>query len=577
MIEAIIEQVEPKRALYARLEKLLPEHAIIASNTSGIPMKMLTEGRVGVVPVALPRHALLQSAALSAPARDHPDAGDVAGDDRRRRGSSATACSARASSSAKDVPGFVANRLGVYGMVLAIRLMEKHDLTIDEADVLTGVLTGRSKSATFRTADLSGIDVIGARHEGVERHDRRGLLAVAAGCSSSSKAGRVGEKSGAGFYKRVGKEIQTLDWKTGEYKPQAKPDDRRSCSGSASCRSPKRLRRHRRLDRPRRRVRERILAAILALRADDDAGDRLRHPGRRPRDGVGLRVGGGPVQADGPARRRVPAAGFAELGLDEPPLLRDGRRDGFYSADGAHVLSLERRVRGRSRASRARSGSPSCKSSPANRERNACSRTRDDASLLDAGDGVAVLEFHSKMNTLGQGVIEMVHRSLDRVERDGLAGLVIGNEDPRTFTAGADLVDGPRAGRGGDWKKLEDAVRVFQDTSLRIRQSPFPGRRRAVRAHARRRMRVLAARRPRAGARRAVHGARRGRRRADSGRRRNDGAAVPLRDGARAVRRGGSVRGGEARVPAHRDGDDEHERARSAEARLPARRRIASR
>jgi 3-hydroxyacyl-CoA dehydrogenase len=87
---------------------------------------------------------------------------------------------------------------------------------------------------------------------------------------------------------------------------------------------------------------------------------------------------------------------------------------------------------------------------------------------------VAVLEFHSKMNTLGEGVFAMTHRALDPVERDGLAGLVIGNDDPRTFTAGADLSMVLRLIGAGDWKKLEEAVRGFQDTSLRLRQSPFP-------------------------------------------------------------------------------------------------------
>src|SRR5262252_9346158 len=107
-----------------------------------------------------------------------------------------------------DVPGFVANRLGVFGMVLAIRQMEKHDLTIDEADVLTGVLTGRSKSATFRTADLSGIDVIA--HVTKELSEATGEdFSLSPWVVDLVKAGRLGEKSGAGFYRRVGKEIQT--------------------------------------------------------------------------------------------------------------------------------------------------------------------------------------------------------------------------------------------------------------------------------------------------------------------------------------------------------------------------------
>src|ERR1044071_2921718 len=124
---------------------------------------------------------------------------------------------------AKDVPGFVANRLGVFGVVLAIRLMEKHNLTIDEADVLTGVLTGRSKSATYRTADLSGIDVIAHVTKGLGETTGEDFT-LSPWVLDMVKAGRVGEKSGAGFYKRVGKEIHTLDWHTGEYKPQSKVD-----------------------------------------------------------------------------------------------------------------------------------------------------------------------------------------------------------------------------------------------------------------------------------------------------------------------------------------------------------------
>jgi 3-hydroxyacyl-CoA dehydrogenase len=98
----------------------------------------------------------------------------------------------------------------------------------------------------------------------------------------------------------------------------------------------------------------------------------------------------------------------------------------------------------------------------------------EDASLLDVGHGVAVIEFHSKMNTLGRGVIDMIHRAIDRAERDSLTGLVIGNEDPRTFTAGADLSYVLQLVAGGDWKAIDDAVKGFQDTSTRIRQSSVP-------------------------------------------------------------------------------------------------------
>ena len=111
----------------------------------------------------------------------------------------------------------------------------------------------------------------------------------------------------------------------------------------------------------------------------------------------------------------------------------------------------------------------------------------------------------------------MLHRALDRVEHDGLAGLVIGNDDPRTFTAGADLSMILRLLQAGDWTQLEAAARAFQDTSLRITAGAVSRRLRAVRPHARRRVRVLAPRGPRAGARRALYGSGGGRRGLDSG------------------------------------------------------------
>jgi 3-hydroxyacyl-CoA dehydrogenase len=162
--------------------------------------------------------------------------------------------------------------------------------------------------------------------------------------------------------------------------------------------------------------------------------------------------------------------GFAELDLDEPALLREAD-SGFYTSDGTQVLSLrggyEEVPREPGEIQLAALHLPSA------RDRHVLEHS-DDASLIDAGGGVAVLEFHSKMNTIGAGVIDMAHRALDRVERDGMTGLVIGNDDPRTFTAGADLSMVLKLIAAGDWKKLEEAVATFQQTSLRIRQSPFP-------------------------------------------------------------------------------------------------------
>ncbi|HEX4682018.1 MAG TPA: 3-hydroxyacyl-CoA dehydrogenase/enoyl-CoA hydratase family protein [Gemmatimonadaceae bacterium] len=467
VIEAIIEQLEPKQSLFARLEKILPAHTIVASNTSGIPMRLLVEGRgeswrsrfLGMHFFNPPRYLhLLEIIPTSETSRDTIEAARRFSD--RILGKGIVV--------AKDVPGFVANRLGVFGMVLVIRQTEKHKLSIDEADVLTGVLTGRSKSATYRTADLSGIDVIG--------HVTRGLgettgedFTLSQWVQDLVKAGNVGEKSGAGFYKRVGKEIHTLDWTTGQYKPQVKPEapelkrlgklplaDRFAAFRDWN-------------DREGAFVREfllrfshYVLTTTPAIAYDIPSVDHAME--------WGYAWELGPFRQMDLLGADFLRKGFAELGLDEPALLREAT-DGFYTADEARVLSLK-------------GGYEDIAHDPAeirladfhtpqNRERRILERSAD-ASLVDVGRGVAVLEFHSKMNTLGEGVLTMVHRALDRVGRDGMLGLVIGNDDPRTFSAGADLSMVLQLLAGGDWKKVDGAVRQFQDTSLRIRQSAFP-------------------------------------------------------------------------------------------------------
>ena len=468
VVEAIIEQLEPKRALYERLERVLPAHTIVASNTSGIPMQRLTEGRsdgfrsrfLGMHFFNPPRYLhLLEVIPTPQTSADTMEAARRFSD--RILGKGIVV--------AKDVPGFVANRLGVFGMVLAMRLMEKHELSIDEADLLTGVLTARSKSATYRTADLSGLDVIA--HVTKELSETTGEdFALSPWVVALVQSGRVGEKSGAGFYKRVGKEIHTLDWRSGEYAPQVKP------------RSPE-LKRLAGLPLSERfaafrdwgegheaafvkeyllRFSHYVLTTTPLIAYDLVAVDHAMQ--------WGYAWEAGPFEQMDLLGTEYLRHGFADLGLDEPGLLPpNGER--FYSADGTRVLSLSG---GYEEIPHDRDALRLADLHlPAARDRYVLEHS-DDASVLDAGHGVAVLEFHSKMNTLGSGVVEMLHRALDRVERDGMAGLVIGNEDPRAFSAGADLSMILRLVAAGDWTPLERAVREFQDTSVRIRQSPFP-------------------------------------------------------------------------------------------------------
>ncbi len=456
VIEAIIEQLEPKRALYAKLERILPPHAIIASNTSGIPMALLTEGRtdafkqrfLGMHFFNPPRYLHL----LEIIPTSHTAADTIAG---------ARAFSERILGkgivTARDVPGFVANRLGVFGMVLALRMMEEFDLTIDEVDVLTGPLLGRAKSATFRTADLTGLDVLS--------HVAAGL-ATATGedftlpdwVGAMVKNGQLGEKTGAGFYKKVGKEIQTLNWKTMAYAAAAKPQ---AAAIGKALKLPlgDRLKAAVALDGTYGKFAREYLTRLSHYVIETAPKIAYRLPDVDHAMEWGFAWEAGPF-------KQLDLLGDA---LPEAAALRPkAMQEGFYGRDGTRAASLDwtgyepvQEPEGLLRIDTLR------------RSGRALAESAD-ASLWHAGDGVAVLEFHSKMNSLGEGVLTMLMKSLEIVERDGLAGLVIGNDDPRTFTAGADLGMVASLAQAGDWKRLEEAVLLFQGCSMSVRSAPFP-------------------------------------------------------------------------------------------------------
>ena len=466
VIEAIIEQPGPKQALYARLEEVLKPSAVVSSNTSGIPMAVLTEGRserfrrhfLGTHFFAPPRYMHLLELIPT------PDT-DAAVLERVRRfgetllGKGIVVC--------KDAPGFVANRLGVYGMNRTIALMEQYGLTIDEVDGLTGPLLGRPKSATFRTGDLSGLDVL--------VHVTRGL-AQATGeafpipdwfhAMVANK--QLGDKTQGGFYKKVGKDIQTWDYRDGSYKPQQRLE---TPELKAATRAP---------------IAQRF-AAIKAL--PGKYGEFLR---AMLVDGARYTLATAPSLAyDVPSVDRAMEWGYGHevgpfrvmdlLGLDwlQEQLARDGgavpelltkAQGSFYrvGAEGEEVLGFDGRyapvapIAGNVRLAHVAA------------QPGRVLQQNDGARLLDLGDGVALLEFRSKGNAIGGKVLDMLATSLERVDRDGLAGLVIGTDDPKFFSAGADLSESTGAVIAGMWDVIEQSIHRFQQATQSIRHAPFP-------------------------------------------------------------------------------------------------------
>ena len=442
VIEAIIEQLEPKRELYARIEPLLSPTAIVASNTSGIPMKDLVAGRskkfgerfVGMHFFNPPRYLHLLEI-IAAPKTSAETLAVVRDFSERVLG--------KGTIRAKDVPGFVANRLGVYGMVLALRMLDEFDLTIDEVDVLTGPLLARAKSATFRTADLTGLDVL----DHVARELTRATgedFALPDWVQKLIASGRLGEKTSAGFYRKVGKEIQTLDRRTLEYGPQQKVESP-ELAALAKLPLEQRLAKVRALEgKYGEFMREYLtrLSYFVLMRTPQVAYD-VPSVDRAMEWGYAWEVG--PFKQMDMLGLPFLRAQFKKMKVKEPALLAKTRK-AFYAKGEGRTSSLTGKALAQSDAAR----------------------------LVDMGDGVVCLEFRSKMNTLGAGVMEMLRQGIERIEKEGRAGLVIGNDDPRTFTAGADLFMVAQLAQQGDWKKLEQAVVAFQQCSMALRFAPFP-------------------------------------------------------------------------------------------------------
>ena len=466
VIEAIIEQPGPKQALYARLEEVLKPGAVVSSNTSGIPMRVLTEGRgaafkrrfLGTHFFAPARYMHLLEI-IPTPDTDPAVTAAVRAFGERMLGKGIVVC--------KDAPGFVANRLGVYGMTRTLGAMDEAGLAIDEVDALTGPLLGRPKSATFRTGDLSGLDVLAHVSAGLAQTTGE-AFDLPAWFHAMVARKQLGDKTGGGFYKKAGKDILTVDPRTGEYGPQQRVE---SPELKALLRAPlaQRVAGLKTLGGPYGDFVRRVLVDTSRyalekspeLAYDVPGVDRAMEWGYgheagpfRVMDMLGLDWLRDQMAADGggvPALLRQAQGAFYRTGPNgEEALGFDGRYAPVAPIDGNLRLSLVAAKPG------------------------AVLEQNEGARLLDLGDGVALLEFRSKSNTLGSKVLDLLAKSLERVERDGMAGLVLGNDDPKFFSAGADLSESTGAVIAGMWDVIDQSIARFQQATQSIRRAPFP-------------------------------------------------------------------------------------------------------
>src|SRR5688572_7364491 len=221
IIEAIIERLDLKKALFEKLEKLAPPHAIIASNTSGLRIADMLVGRSEqfkqnfmVTHFFNPPRYMKLLELVAGP--------ETSAEAKQRAEHFGREALGKGIVWAKDTPNFIGNRIGLQSMMTTIHLMLEKGLAPEDVDAITGVPMAHPKSATFRTADMVGLDTVGHvadnSYKTLVNDEDRETFKTPAYIAAMIQKGQLGDKSKGGFYKRVGSDIQTLDPKTGEYR-----------------------------------------------------------------------------------------------------------------------------------------------------------------------------------------------------------------------------------------------------------------------------------------------------------------------------------------------------------------------
>ncbi|WP_027481752.1 3-hydroxyacyl-CoA dehydrogenase/enoyl-CoA hydratase family protein [Deinococcus pimensis] len=470
ILEAIIEKLDAKRDLWARLEGVVKPTAIVSSNSSGIPMHLQVEGRseafrrrfVGAHFFNPPRYLHLLEV-IPTPDTD-PEVVRAFGDFGDRHLGKGIVV-------ANDVPGFVANRIGVYGMIRTMHRMTENGLTPDVVDVLTGPVMGRPKSASFRTADLSGLDII--YHVGTDlgraTPDDEDFTLPAVLRTLVEERKWLGDKTGQGFYKKTkqgGKTvILTLDLDTFEYEDKGKVR-LASLEPIRSLPLPERLRALYALRGPEGNFVRGVMhdGFWYSAKMAGVVSDRVTDIDNALKWGFGWELG--PFETmDVLGVQNVVAALEAE-GRELPPLLAAMKQQGrerFYD-EGSVVTPT---------GSAAPYQAPYLVLKDLRKDATKVVKSNKGASVLDIGDGVLLLEFHSKMNALGEDAVSMILQAHRAVEELGYAGLVVGNQG-ENFSAGANLALLLMNAQDGEFDEIDLAIRMFQKATTSMRFSPHP-------------------------------------------------------------------------------------------------------
>lgn len=467
VIEVVVENLNVKKQVFERVDQYRKPGSIISSNTSGISVEAMVEGRsddfkkhfLGTHFFNPPRYLKL----LEVIPTQYTDPEVLAfmktfGEDVLGKGVVI----------AKDTPNFIANRIGTYGLLITLQEMLKGGYSVGEVDSVTGPLVGRPKSATFRTLDVVGLDtfvhVANNVYEQVEGKERE-VFEVPAFMNTMLEKGWLGSKSGQGFFLKKGKEILELDPSTLEYGPRKKlstPAVELSKQEKGSANKLKAL------VYAKDRAGEllwNIFSPVLVYSAQllGEIADDIVAIDRAMKWGFGWEMG--PFETWDAIGVEKSVQKMKENGLEVPAwvteMLEKGfttfyKEESFYHNGEYKLVEFNPKVMDLNKI----------------KKQKGVIKKNSGASLIDIGDGVALLEFQSPNNAIGLDIIQMVNFAIDEVEKN-YKGLVIGNQG-KNFCVGANLAMILMEAQDDNIYELDMVVRHFHQAMMKIKYSSKP-------------------------------------------------------------------------------------------------------
>ena len=479
IIEAVVENLDIKRSLYERVEQHRKPGSIVASNTSGIPIHLLAEGRsddfkqhfVGVHFFNPPRY--LHLVELIRTEWTKPEVSCfLYGFLDERLGKGVVP--------AKDRPNFIANRIGTFGALYTIRTMLDDGYSIEEVDKMTGPTVGRPKSATFRTFDLVGLDVfthvINNLYENLPEDEERDMFVVPEVLAQMVQRGLLGNKTKGGFYRKQKgegdkREIWTLDTATLDYRPSEKVKLPALDMAKNIDDLPERIKG---LvwskDRTGAFLWKTITKTLAyAAKRIPEIADNVVEVDRAMRWGFGWELG--PFEVWDAIGVEKSVARMKEEGQEIPAnveaMLASGATSFYKKENGEKSYFDFQQTKYVPLAD-----PPGVLILKSIKDRTGVIKKNAGASLIDIGDGVACLEFHSKMNAIGGDTLQMLKFALSEVDKN-FVGLVVGNQGPN-FCVGANIMLMLMEAQEENWEELDMMARVFQQSTMSLRYSPKP-------------------------------------------------------------------------------------------------------